>query len=104
MSEINLNTNLSSCIINNAPGVKEGKAPVSGSSGRDAVNEIVMLEWQAFDKVQNEGGREVERTVENGRAIAKEFFGEFVARLRRQARDAIDVRIPVQNEPARRSR
>ena len=57
MSEINLNTNLSSCIINNAPGVKEGKAPVTGNSDRDAVNEIVMLEWQAFDKVQNEGGR-----------------------------------------------
>jgi hypothetical protein len=34
-----------------------GNAGEGLSSERDAVNELVMLEWQAFDKVQNEGGR-----------------------------------------------
>ncbi|MCR5507709.1 MAG: DUF4125 family protein [Lachnospiraceae bacterium] len=53
MSEINLNSNLSSCIISNV-GVNGASA---GTSDRDGVNELVMLEWQAFDKVINEGGR-----------------------------------------------
>lgn len=53
MSEINLNSNLYSCIIGNVPN-GEVKAV---NSERDRVNEIVMLEWQAFDKVENEGGR-----------------------------------------------
>ncbi|MCR5421286.1 MAG: DUF4125 family protein [Lachnospiraceae bacterium] len=53
MSEINLNTNLSSCIINNA----RANGTTVNVSSRDSVNEIVMLEWQAFDKVVNEGGR-----------------------------------------------
>lgn len=52
MSEINLNSNLSSCMITGV-----GNAAVAGTSDRDLVNELVMLEWQAFDKVQNEGGR-----------------------------------------------
>ena len=52
MSEINLNSNLSSCMITGV-----GNAGKAGSSDRDLVNELVMLEWQAFDKVQNEGGR-----------------------------------------------
>lgn len=53
MSEINLNTNVSSCIISNV----ESSNKKTVNSDREAVNEIVMLEWQAFDKVQNEGGR-----------------------------------------------
>ena len=53
MSEINLNSSLSSCMISNV----EGRETVAAVSRRDAVNEIVMLEWQAFDKVINEGGR-----------------------------------------------
>lgn len=53
MSEINLNSSLSSCMIGNVGGA--GVTPVKSS--RDTVNEIVMLEWQAFDKVENEGGR-----------------------------------------------
>ncbi len=52
MSEINLNNSVSSCIIS-----KVGDASGTASSDREAVNEIIMLEWQAFDKVQNEGGR-----------------------------------------------
>lgn len=40
-------------MIGNVKG-RDAKAPVSE---REAVNEIVMLEWQAFDKVINEGGR-----------------------------------------------
>ncbi|MCR4806918.1 MAG: DUF4125 family protein [Lachnospiraceae bacterium] len=52
MSEINLNSNISSCMIT---GVGNGAA--QGTSERDLVNELIMLEWQAFDKVQNEGGR-----------------------------------------------
>ena len=51
MSEINLNSNLSSCMITGV-----GNAAAAGTSDRDLVNELVMLEWQAFDKVQNEGG------------------------------------------------
>ena len=52
MSEINLNSNLSSCMITGV-----GNAGKGSSSDREGVNELVMLEWQAFDKVQNEGGR-----------------------------------------------
>ena len=52
MSEINLNTDLNSCNISNI-----GRAKGETVSSRDAVNELVMLEWQAFDKVVNEGGR-----------------------------------------------
>lgn len=52
MSEINLNSNLSSCMITGV-----GNAAEAGTSERDLVNELIMLEWQAFDKVQNEGGR-----------------------------------------------
>ena len=53
MSEINLNTDLSSCNISNVGSA----AADAGTSDRDLVNELVMLEWQAFDKVINEGGR-----------------------------------------------
>ncbi len=52
MSEINLNSNLSSCMITGV-----GNADAGKGSDRDLVNELIMLEWQAFDKVQNEGGR-----------------------------------------------
>ncbi|MBR5406089.1 MAG: DUF4125 family protein [Lachnospiraceae bacterium] len=53
MSEISLNTDISSCIISNVG----GKGNAAGISDREAVNELIMLEWQAFDKVINEGGR-----------------------------------------------
>ena len=53
MSEINLNSSVSSCMIGN---VGNGEVKPAHSS-RDQVNELVMLEWQAFDKVINEGGR-----------------------------------------------
>ncbi|MCR5000673.1 MAG: DUF4125 family protein [Lachnospiraceae bacterium] len=52
MSEINLNSNLSSCMITGVGNAAQGK-----KSDRDQVNELIMLEWQAFDKVENEGGR-----------------------------------------------
>ena len=52
MSQINLNSNLSSCMITGV-----GNAASGSKSDRDQVNELVMLEWQAFDKVENEGGR-----------------------------------------------
>ena len=53
MSEISLNNSVSSCMISNV-----GNSTAKGAvNDREAVNELIMLEWQAFDKVQNEGGR-----------------------------------------------
>ena len=58
MSEISLNGSVSSCMIGNVGNaVPNAGDTVGAHSSRDNVNEIVMLEWQAFDKVQNEGGR-----------------------------------------------
>ncbi|MCR5357572.1 MAG: DUF4125 family protein [Lachnospiraceae bacterium] len=53
MSEISLNSSMSSCIISNVG----GNGNVTPGSENEAVNELIMLEWQAFDKVVNEGGR-----------------------------------------------
>ncbi len=70
MSEISLNSSVSSCIISNVG--TNGNAGTG--SERESVNELVMLEWQAFDKVINEGGR----------ASCQDDFGTFSIMRRSQ--------------------
>ena len=50
-----ISTDVSSCSIRNID--NERNTEIISGSGRELVNELVMLEWQAFDKVENEGGR-----------------------------------------------